>query len=59
MQIEVTPALRDELRAAYDKAVEQGAESFVFERVPLVTDYAKYVLEYLDYKLAHPEERRP
>ena len=57
MQIEFTPALRDKLRAAYDKAVEQGAESFVFEGAPLVTDYAKYVLEYLDYQLARPEEQ--
>jgi len=59
MQIEFTPALRDELRAAYDKAVEQGAEEFTFKGEPLWTDYAKYVLEYLDYKLPHPEERTP
>ena len=59
MQIGFTPALRDELRAAYDKAVEQGAESFIFEGKPLVTAYAKYVLEYLDYKLTHPERYTP
>ena len=59
MNIEFTPALRDELRAAYDKAVEQGAEEFTFEGAPLVTDYAKYVLEYLDYQLARLEERTP
>jgi len=59
MQIEFTPALRDKLQAAYNKAVEQGAESFIFQGTPLVTDYAKYVLEYLDYQLARLEERTP
>jgi len=35
---------------AYDKAREDKKEDFIFKGKPFVTDYAKYVLEYLKLK---------
>lgn len=37
-----------ELREAYDTAVADGAEQFVFHGHTLVVDYAKYLLQYLE-----------
>lgn len=42
---------RDELRKAYDSAVEKGADSFDFRGTELIVNYAKYLLEFLDIKL--------
>ena len=39
------------LRAAYEKAVKDGIEVFVFKGQELFTGYAKYLLEYLESKL--------
>lgn len=39
---------RDELRVAYNKAAAAQHESFVFEGNEWHTQYAKYMLEYLD-----------
>jgi hypothetical protein len=39
-----------ELKKAYKKALEEKQESFVYEGYELVTDYAKYLLEYLEGK---------
>jgi hypothetical protein len=50
MNIEWTPEMRDRLRKDYEKAVNAKAERFEFDGIPLVTDYAKYLLEYLDTK---------
>ena len=36
------------LRDAYEKAVQDGVEQFVFDGHALVTNYAKYLLEYAD-----------
>ena len=33
---------------AYNKAVEEGKETFIYQDVPLVTDYAKFLIEYLE-----------
>ena len=33
---------------AYNKAVEEGKETFIYEDVPLVTEYAKFLIEYLE-----------
>lgn len=35
------------LKKAYDKAVKEGKEYFVYKGTELVTSYAKYLLEYL------------
>jgi hypothetical protein len=37
-----------DLQAAYDKAVTAGEDQFTFHGHELVTDYAKYLLEYLN-----------
>lgn len=39
------------LKEAYDIAVKEGKESFVFEGHELLTSYAKYLIEYLKDKL--------
>lgn len=36
------------LRKAYDKAVKDGAETFKYKGMDVLTSYAKYVLEYMD-----------
>ena len=36
------------LQGAYDKAVAAGDDEFDFEGLELVTDYTKYLLEYLN-----------
>jgi hypothetical protein len=38
----------EELRIAYNKAVEEKKDSFTYNELPLVTDYVKYLLEYAD-----------
>lgn len=44
-----------ELKAALAKASDAGAERFSFRGVELVTDYAKYLVEYLAPRF----ERKP
>jgi hypothetical protein len=36
------------LRKAYDKAVKDGAETFKYKGMDVLTSYARYVLEYMD-----------
>jgi len=36
------------LRRLYNKALKEEKEEFVYESTELVTDYAKYLLEYFD-----------
>jgi len=38
----------EDLRIAYNKAVEEKKDSFIYNELPLVTDYVKYLLEYTD-----------
>ena len=40
------------LHAAYDQAVATQAEIIEFDGLQMVTGYAKYLLEYLDNRLA-------
>ena len=42
----------DRLQVAYDQAVAAGDDEFKFEGLELVTEYAKYLLQYLkeDFK---------
>jgi hypothetical protein len=35
-------------KKAYDKAVNEKAKTFIYKEKELLTDYAKYVLEYID-----------
>lgn len=37
-----------ELRRLYAKAVKDGKDQFVFQDHPLLTTYAKYLIEYID-----------
>lgn len=39
------------LRRAYEKAVADGVDEFVFDECPLLIDYAKYLLEYVEGEL--------
>jgi len=45
--IQFTPQLYKELKSAYKKAVETKEEQFIFNGHEFLTNYAKYVLEYL------------
>jgi hypothetical protein len=46
--VDFTPAKYRKLKEAYDKARLEGREKFLFEGQAIVTDYAKYMLEYLE-----------
>ncbi len=48
MLIAWTPAMRDNLRKAYDEAVAHESDQFTFAGHVFVTSYAKYLLEHLD-----------
>lgn len=50
-QITWTKAKRDRLRLAYEQAVKDGKDIFTFEGDEFVTNYAKYLLQYLDGQL--------
>jgi hypothetical protein len=41
------------LKYAYAKAVNKKAEAFKFDGREYVTDFAKYLIEYLESKLEH------
>lgn len=45
--IQFTPQLYKELKSEYKKAVDTKKEQFVFQQHPFLTNYAKYLLEYL------------
>jgi len=47
-EVSFTPAKRDSLRKAYDKAQKDEAESFTWEGNEYLVTYARYLLEYLD-----------
>jgi hypothetical protein len=49
-EITFTPALFKKLKSAYNKAVKENKDSFVFEGDEWLTSYAKYVIEYLTPK---------
>lgn len=49
-QISLTPEQFEELKVAYDKAVEDDKESFTFLNREWHTNYAKYVIEFLSQK---------
>jgi len=44
------------LKRAYNKAVKEGKESFMFEDAELVTSYAKYLIEYFESLLKRKEK---
>lgn len=45
--IKFTKPKYDQLKAAYEKAVEENKDTFVLFGGDWLTNYAKYVLEYL------------
>ena len=47
-EITFTKAKLARLKKAYDKARLQGEHQFMFEGKALITDYAKYLIEYLE-----------
>ena len=47
----VTEENLNEFRKAYDKAIHDGVAVFMFEGQRVLTDYAKYALEYADMKM--------
>ena len=47
---------REELRAQYKKAVENEQEMFEYKGSPMVTLYAKYVLEFFDTNTNIPKD---
>lgn len=61
--LKFTPELRDELRVEYERAVGEDLESFEFCGELVLTNYAQYLLEFLDIKLMQgvptnkPEDR--
>lgn len=48
--ITFTKEVLKELKAEYNKSVENKIEIFDFKGNALLTDYAKYLIEYLDDK---------
>jgi len=45
-----TPEKLVELKKAYSNAKEKGQNSFVFDDVELLVDYAKYLIKYLEMR---------
>lgn len=43
-----TKPMLERLRKAYQKAVADKADTFVFDGNEFVVDYAKYLIQYLD-----------
>ncbi len=46
----------EELRLAYNKAVEDKCDAFMFHDHKFLTSYAKYLLEYVDRRLGNEQE---
>lgn len=46
--IEFTPEMVKEFRKAYSLAIAEGHDMFVFAEKQFLTQYAKYLLEYLE-----------
>lgn len=50
-QMHFDVAMRERLRTAHKEAVDKGVGQFVFEGNIFVTDYAKYLIQFLDLEL--------
>jgi len=48
LEMIVTKTILEELRKAYQDAVDAGKEEFTWRAMPFNTKYAKYLLEYID-----------
>lgn len=48
--IDFNPKKLKQLKVRYNMALENKEESFRFERAEILTDYAKYLIEYLENK---------
>jgi hypothetical protein len=49
-EINFTPHLFRKLKTAYRNAIRQGQDVFIFEGNEILTQYAKYLIEYLQTK---------
>ena len=54
IQMIFTEALRNEFQKAYDEAVAGGKQQFTWHDMDFLTDYAKYLLEYLQTQPLRP-----
>jgi hypothetical protein len=52
MSLEVNQTTVDELRVAYQAARGSNHESFTFRDELLLTDYAKYLIEYMETQIS-------
>jgi hypothetical protein len=50
-EIKFDKAKLQQLKTEYEKARNRGLESFTFEGSPLLTSYARYLIEYLEDRL--------
>jgi hypothetical protein len=57
---QATVGLEDlpELRKAFNKAWDEGRAQFEYKGTPLLTDYAKYLIEYLEIKQSQLRGRK-
>jgi hypothetical protein len=46
--VSFTPESLKVLKRAYDKAIAEGRDQFVFHGHPLLVSYAKYLIEFLE-----------
>lgn len=54
----MTPTLLEELKKAYEKAVEKGEKEFKLNDLDFVTNYAKYLIEYSEEKFKREKQYR-
>jgi hypothetical protein len=47
----------DKLRAAYNQAMADKCDAFLFQGHQFLTSYAKYMLEYIDGRLGNDQKR--
>ena len=46
-----SPKMIEQLKTAYDKAVHEKAETFMFEGNEILTAYAHYMIQYLELEM--------
>jgi len=50
-KLQITEDNYNKLKEAYNQAVKEDSEEFVFEGTTLVVAYTKYLLEFMDLEL--------
>jgi len=56
IRIAINKRTLEEVREAYIKAVDDGQDSFYYEGVELLVDYAKYLIQYMEMVLGKTGE---